>query len=117
MWIYVIIANKQKGIHIMNAEEMFKLKLMGRTNDFEKEFLERKEKFDILKKEYVNPEVLEYLKKCLQNLTIEFNRNSKEYIGNILYLMKKGDLNGWCWETTASAICFLMIMIVYIGAI
>lgn len=46
----------------------------------------------------------EYLKIKLQNLHIEI---LGDYEGNILDLMCKGRLEGWCWQTTESAIVFL----------
>lgn len=86
----------------MISFDILQMKLINCKDLYEEELLVKEEKFDFLKNQYVSPIVLEYVKKCLQNLTIEF----RECVGNILYLMKKDYLEGWCWETTASTICF-----------
>lgn len=90
----------------MDVFDLLQMKLIGGKDLYEEELLEKEEKTDYLKKQVVSSDVLEYLKDCLQNLTIEFRREFREYVGNILYLMTEGYLEGWCWETTASAICF-----------
>ncbi len=52
----------------------------------------------------IDNKVLNYLNNRFNNLDIEvLNR----YQGNLLNLMKEGHLEGWCWETTETAILFL----------
>ena len=69
-----------------------------------KEPLTKEERFKILNSTKVNSEVLEYLSNRFKNLTIEIGSNAKE---NILTLMKRGLLEGWCWQTTETAIMLL----------
>lgn len=65
--------------------------------------IEIQRKIDFLRKQYVSPEVLNYLKEILINLEIEIYRKPAE---KIMDLMAKEKLEGFCWETTESAICF-----------
>ena len=55
-----------------------------------------------------NKDVLIYLLDILNNLNIETygKRNNQFYSGNIFDLASKDILEGWCWETTESAIVF-----------
>lgn len=69
-----------------------------------KKKLTEKERFKILQSYQVDSTVLEYLNTKFQNLTIEIPNHQK---GKILELMKKGILEGWCWQTTETAILFL----------
>lgn len=62
------------------------------------------ERFDIIHSVEMNLEALNYLEKKFQNLSIEI---CGDYTGNIIELMNSGLLEGWCWETTESAIVFL----------
>ena len=62
------------------------------------------EKFEYIHSLGVDKEVLEYLKERLTNLNINILGQRK---GHILELMAKGYLEGWCWQTTESAIIFL----------
>lgn len=52
----------------------------------------------------VSEEVLKYLQSKLNNLYIEILSKEKT---PILKLMENNKLEGWCWETTESAILFL----------
>lgn len=90
----------------MDALDILQTKLMDGKDLYEKEQLEKGIKFAFIKAQTVPPVVLEYVNMRLQYLTIEFMGEFKKYVGNILYLMKNEYLEGWCWETTASAICF-----------
>lgn len=63
----------------------------------------KQDRFELLNSKSVKPEILQYLSNRFQNLKIEVGR----YEGNILDLMKTGALEGWCWETTETAIVFL----------
>ena len=69
-----------------------------------KEPLTEQERFKILNSKRVKPEVLQYLSSKFENLTIEV---CGDYEGNILDLMDRGELEGWCWQKTESAIVFL----------
>ena len=69
-----------------------------------KQSLTEKERFQFLNSKHVNAEITEYLSSRFSNLYIEI---CEDYEGNILYLMKRSLLEGWCWQTTESAIIFL----------
>lgn len=66
--------------------------------------LTEEERFKIIKKQKVNLEVLRYLSGRFKNLTIEI---VGKYEGNVMELMKLSLLEGWCWQTTETAIVFL----------
>lgn len=51
----------------------------------------------------IDKEVYQYVNRLLKNLYIEV---SGFYKGNIMNLMKKGNLQGWCFQTTESCILF-----------
>lgn len=68
------------------------------------EVLTEQERFKIINFKSVPSKVLEYLANRFQNFTIEV---CDDYKGNILELMQKGILEGWCWQTTESAIVLL----------
>ena len=63
-----------------------------------------KERFDILENEKIDKKVYYYLKNLLNELKIEI---SNRYEGNLFDLMKKGKLEGWCWQTTETAALFM----------
>lgn len=67
--------------------------------------LTEQEKFLILRKKSkkVNLKVVEYLVEILDDLYIEVMGT---YEGTLFELMVKGNLMGWCWQTTESAIVF-----------
>lgn len=67
-------------------------------------FLDELERFKLIRSAVIPKDVLEYLKNKLRNLEIEI---LGDYSGNIIELMKRGLLEGWCWQTTESAIVFL----------
>lgn len=69
-----------------------------------KEPLTEQERFKILNSKKVKPEVLEYLSSRFETLTIEI---CGDYEGNVLELMQRGLLEGWCWQTTETSIVFL----------
>ena len=52
----------------------------------------------------VDPEIKKYLKDKLSKLHINV---LGYYDGSVFELMERGKLEGWCWETTESAIVFL----------
>lgn len=65
--------------------------------------LNEHERFKLIHQFDIDNFVFKYLKKKLQNLSIEI---CGDYKGNIIELMNKGLLEGWCWQTTESAIVF-----------
>lgn len=65
--------------------------------------IETQRKFDFLKNQDISSEVLNYLKITLENLKIEIRDHSAE---KIMDLMNQKKLEGFCWQTTESAICF-----------
>lgn len=69
-----------------------------------KETLTQKEKFEILNFKKIDINVIEYLMERLSNLYIEV---AGDYVGTLFDLMKDGQLEGWCWQTTESVIVFL----------
>lgn len=69
----------------------------------QKEFTEE-EKFKILHSKRIDPKVVEYLMNKLNHLHIEV---LGKYEGSLFELMPVGKLEGWCWQTTESAIVFL----------
>ena len=58
----------------------------------------------MLRDKIVDKEVVEYLVKKLRDLHIEV---LGDYEGGLFELMPAGKLDGWCWQTTESAIVFL----------
>ena len=62
------------------------------------------DKFKVVNSKKVKLKVLNYLKSHFENLKIEI---SVDYEGNLIELMDRGVLEGWCWETTETAILFL----------
>lgn len=69
-----------------------------------KDSLTVKEKFKILKSKRIDIKVVEYLTEKFNNLYIEI---LGKYKGSLFELMHVDKLNGWCWQTTESAIVFL----------
>lgn len=65
--------------------------------------LTEEEKFKILRSKRINPKIVEYLTHRLSELYIEV---LGDYEGLLFELMSTGKLEGWCWETTESAIVF-----------
>lgn len=70
---------------------------------FKKELTEE-EKWKILNSKRIDRKVIKYLMTKLSNLHIEISDKSE---GTLFELMSTGKLEGWCWETTESAIVFL----------
>ena len=66
--------------------------------------LTEQEKFKILHSKRINSKVVKYLIERLSELHIEV---LGDYEGSIFELMPVGKLEGWCWQTTESAIVFL----------
>ena len=66
--------------------------------------LSQDERFKILEENRADIEIYKYLKEKLENLTIEV---CGDYEGLVLDLMSCHALEGWCWQTTESAIVFL----------
>ncbi len=69
-----------------------------------KKELTEAEKFKILRSKRIDTRVVEYLMNKLNNLHIEV---LGKYKGSLFELMQVGKLEGWCWQTTESAIVFL----------
>ncbi|MBQ4263565.1 MAG: hypothetical protein IJB83_04940 [Bacilli bacterium] len=65
--------------------------------------LTEEEKFKILHSKRVDKKVVEYLINRLSQLHIEV---LGKYEGSLFELMPVGKLEGWCWQTTESAIVF-----------
>lgn len=59
--------------------------------------------FHTLYYQKMDKKVLEYLRNILKGLYIKI---TEDYEGAILSLMSAGKLEGWCWQTTESAIPF-----------
>lgn len=66
--------------------------------------LSEEEKFKILRSKIIDSKIVEYLIEKLSNLHIEVLGDCE---GNLFELMHIGKLEGWCWQTTESAIVFL----------
>lgn len=66
--------------------------------------LNQRERFDLIQQVEVSKNVLNYLKNKFQNLSIQI---LGKHEGNIIELMKRGLLEGWCWQTTESSVVFL----------
>lgn len=66
--------------------------------------LTEEEKFKLLHSKRIEYKVVKYLMIRLCNLYIEVLGQHK---GTLFELMPKGKLEGWCWQTTESAIVFL----------
>lgn len=64
----------------------------------------KEKRFAKIRSYKANEKTFEYLKSHFNNLKIEV---LGDYEGNIMELMQKGLLKGWCWETTETAILFL----------
>ncbi len=65
--------------------------------------LTEEEKFMLLRSKRINSEIVKYLIGRLSELHIEV---LGDYEGSIFELMPVGKLEGWCWQTTESAIVF-----------
>ena len=65
--------------------------------------LNRLERFKLIRELDIDKSVFKYVKTKLKNLSIEIGG---DYEGNIIELMNKGLLEGWCWQTTESSIVF-----------
>ena len=61
------------------------------------------ERFNLINQLDIDNSVFKYVKTRLKNLSIEIGG---DYEGNVIELMNKGLLEGWCWQTTESAIVF-----------
>lgn len=68
-----------------------------------KKELTEEEKFEILRSKKIDKKIIEYLVQKLSNLYIEV---LGDYEGSLFELMPVGKLEGWCWQTTESAIVF-----------
>lgn len=66
--------------------------------------LSEMERFTEIRMHKVPQEIYEYLKSFFDNLHIEI---VGRYEGNLMDLMEKGVLEGWCWQTTETASLFL----------
>ena len=62
------------------------------------------ERFAKIRMHKVPTEVFEYLKSLFNNLHIEI---VGKYEGNLIDLMNRGVLEGWCWQTTETASLFM----------
>lgn len=81
---------------ILNNYISKKEKVYGKT--------EKMKKFEKIRSHKVSKKTLEYLKPHFDHLKIKILDDCE---GNIMDLMKKEKLNGWCWGTTETAILFL----------
>lgn len=72
------------------------------TQDVSK--LNEMERYRLINSIKVSKKAFKYIKYKLKNLSINIGG---EHQGNIMELLKKSLLTGWCWETTESAIVFL----------
>ena len=79
-------------------------KEIEKQNYNEKYKKEEKERFKKINSCKVDKSIYEYLKNNFTNLKIEI---LGDYSGNIIELMENGKLEGWCWQTTETAILFL----------
>ncbi len=70
---------------------------------FNKKSLSEEEKFRISTSKKIDRKVIKYLISRLSHLSIEI---LDKYEGTLLDLMHDGKLEGWCWQTTESAIVF-----------
>lgn len=61
-------------------------------------------KINILRSKIIDREVIEYLRKRIENLYIQI---LNDYEGSLFELMQAEQLERWCWQTTESAIVFL----------
>ena len=71
---------------------------------FFKKPLTKEERIKILRSKRIDPKVIEYLIEKLDKLYIEVLGDCE---GSLFQLMPIRKLEGWCWETTESAIVFL----------
>lgn len=65
--------------------------------------LTQEDKFKILRSKKIDQKVVEYLINRLSELYIEV---LGKHVGSLFELMPVGKLEGWCWQTTESAIVF-----------
>ena len=68
------------------------------------DILTEEQRFQKIYSKNVSGEVLEYLKSKFDNLKIEI---LGKYGGNLIDLMNRGLLEGWCWQTTETAALFM----------
>ena len=61
-------------------------------------------KFEILEQEKIDKNVYYYLENLLSKVNIEI---LGQYEGKLFDLMKRGKLEGWCWQTTETAALFM----------
>lgn len=62
------------------------------------------ERFTEISMHKVSQEVYDYLRTFFDNLHIEI---VGKYEGNLMDMMERGVLEGWCWQTTETACLFL----------
>lgn len=79
---------------------------MFNINDFIENYndMNNQEKLSIIRKSIVDKKVIDYLSSKFNNLQIEI---LGRYNGKLLDLMHQGKLEGWCWQTTETAILFM----------
>ena len=65
--------------------------------------LNEHERIKLIRQLDIDNSVFKYVKTRLKNLSIEIGG---DYEGNVIELMNKGLLEGWCWQTTESSIVF-----------
>lgn len=66
-------------------------------------YFERERRFLVLRNNEADSEVYKYLRDILNPLYIEV---CGDYEGTVIDLMKRGTLEGWCWQTTNTSIIF-----------
>ncbi len=86
--------NIQETIHMLR--NIFKEKNYSNLTEMER--------FAEIRMHKVPKEVYEYIKSFFDNLHIEI---VGKYEGNLMDLMERGVLEGWCWQTTETASLFL----------
>lgn len=77
---------------------------INENNNKSIEELTEEQRFEKIYSKNVGGEIFESLKSRFDNLKIEI---IGKYEGNLIDLMKRGLLEGWCWQTTETAILFM----------
>lgn len=87
----------------MNIKEIItNIRNLFKDEDYSQ--LTEMERFAKIRMHKAPTEVYEYLKGLFDNLQIEI---VGKYEGNLIDLMNKGVLEGWCWQTTETASLFM----------
>lgn len=86
-------------------DERIKKFIFGIDRDIpnDEKVLNQSQRFDMIRSSCVDKTVWEYLDDTLKELKIEI---CGKHEGTVLNLMRRGLLEGWCWQTTESSIVF-----------